>query len=167
MMAATATTDDEARISRQEDIVAALCAEAPSESVRNCIRKYEPQKQGWQIEAALKSLNKQTLVDTLSYLRVDGTEDYKKDCLPHEVLCRVQNLFPDICHICKQEYCVALRDNPIVHCANCGQGCHNACVLQLLGIDELDAGNVDVFKVLNPHASIGLFYLLKNQNDLS
>ena len=124
MMAATTPLAEDV-IQKQEDIIAALCAGAPSEAVRNCLRKYEPRKQGWQIEAAMKPFNKQTLVDTLFYLRVENTDEYKKDILPHEVLCRVQNLFPDECHLCNQEYCVALNDNPIIHCATCGQGCHN------------------------------------------
>ena len=88
-------------------------------------------------------------------------EQYKADILPHELLCRVQNLFPDLCHLCKQEYCVALSDDPIIHCASCGQGCHDQCVLQLLGItrDDLNDENENGLKLLNPHASIGLVYL--------
>ena len=164
-MSSTATAQSlgpaEETISKQEAIVAALCAEAPTEAVRNCLRKYEPRKPSWQIEAAFKTLRKQTLVDALFYLKVPHMEQYKVDILPHELLCRVQNLFPDLCHLCKQEYCVALNDDPIIHCASCGQGCHDHCVLQLLGItrDDLNDENENGIKLLNPHASIGLVYL--------
>ena len=61
-------------ISKQEAIVAALCAEAPTEAVRNCLRKYEPRKPSWQIEAAFKTLRKQTLVDALFYPKVPNME---------------------------------------------------------------------------------------------
>lgn len=159
----TAAPLDPAEVSvrKQEDIVAALCAEAPSEAVRNCLRKYEPRKPAWQIEAAFKKVRKQTLVDTLFYLKVPQMDQYKVDILPRELFCRVQNLFPDVCHLCQQEYCVTLKDNPIIHCASCGQGCHDHCLLQLLGItpDDLSEENEHGIKLLNPHASIGLIYL--------
>ena len=146
---------------QQEAIVAALCVNAPSDLVRDCLRKYEPKKRAGQIEAAFKQQRKQVLVDTLAYLGVKNMNQYRHEILPRELLCRVQNLFPDTCHLCKQEYCVTLQDKPIVHCASCGQGCHNECVLQLLGIsaEELNEENEHGTKLLNPHASIGLIYL--------
>ena len=157
--ASAASTPD--NVGTHEQIVASLCAAAPSDAIRNCLHKYVPTKHGFQIEAAFKQEKKQTLVATLAYLRVPDMNQYKADCLPHELLCRVQNLFPDSCHLCQQEYCVALQDNPIASCANCGQGCHNACVLQLLGISEDDLNEANEFglSVLNPYAKVGLVYL--------
>ena len=35
--------------------------------------------------------------------------------------------------ICKQSYCIKLPDKPILSCVKCGQGCHDSCVLQVLG----------------------------------
>ena len=85
----------------------------------------------------------------------------RAEALPHELLCRVQNLFPDVCHLCNLDFCVTLQDNPIAHCANCGQGCHNSCVLQLLNLSEEDLSeeNENGAKLLNPHSAIGLVYL--------
>ena len=90
-------------------------------------------------------------------------EDYKAGALPHELLCRVQNLFPDVCDLCKKNYCVRLRDKPIVSCVRCGQGCHNECVLQLLGKtqEDLNEENQNGVAILNPNATVGLFYLCR------
>ena len=145
----------------QEQIIAALCADAPNVDVRNCLRKYSPDKNTWQIEAAFKQDRKNLLVETLAYLGVPGMGDYKADALPHELVCRIQNLLPDICHLCKKSYCVKLADRPIVSCVRCGQGCHNECLLTLLGITEegLNEDNNYGLDIVNPNASVGLYYL--------
>ena len=151
----------------QEEIVAALCAEAPTDAVRDCLRKYDPKKMQWQIEASFKQVKKQVLVETLGYLGVPGMDQYKADVLPHELLCRVQNLFPDVCHLCKGGYCIKLKDKPIVSCAFCGQGCHNECVLQLLGITEADRNETNQFgaALLIPNAAVGLVYMCEYCRD--
>ena len=143
-------------VQEQQQVVAALCAAAPSNDVRDCLRKYDPSKPGWQIEAALKKFQKKLLVETLAYLGVPGMNEFQAAALPHELVCRVQNLFPDQCHLCHQSYCIKLDDKPIVSCAQCGQGCHNQCVLQLLNITEADLneGNEPGKKILNPYAAI-------------
>ena len=152
--------ENEQSLQEQEQIVAALCEDAPNETVRNCLRKYSPRKQAWQIEALFKQEKKQVLVETLAFLGQEGMQQYRADALPHELICRVQNLLSDKCNLCNALYCVKLTDRPIVSCVRCGQGCHNACVMQLLGITEdgLIADNNYGADILNPHASVGLFY---------
>ena len=88
-------------------------------------------------------------------------ESQNKTTLPHELLCRIQNLFPDMCHLCKETYCVKLHDKPILTCAKCGQGCHSKCVLQLIGKTEedLNEGNEFGAVIVNPFAALGLLYL--------
>ena len=86
----------------QELIIAALCTDAPNNEVRDCLRKYSPDRTTWQIEAAFKKVRKSLLVETLAYLGVPDTDQYKADVLPHELVCRVQNLLPDTCHLCKK-----------------------------------------------------------------
>ena len=147
----------------QSTIIAAICAEAPTDAVRDCLRKYDPTKSAWHIENAFKTEKKTVLVEALAYLGVPNMEDYKAGALPHELLCRVQNLFPDVCDLCKKNYCVRLRDKPIVSCVRCGQGCHNECVLQLLGKtqEDLNEENQNGVAILNPNATVGLFYLCR------
>ena len=55
-------------IEDQRQIMAALCTDALTDEIRNCLRKYCPTKQTWQIEAALKQVKKSILVQTLEYL---------------------------------------------------------------------------------------------------
>ena len=91
----------EANIKEQERIIATLCVDA-SDPVRDCLRKYNPRKQAWQIQAAFKQCKKTLLVDTLEYLGIPGMVIY------------IQNLFPDVCQFCNKSYCIKLTDKPIM-----------------------------------------------------
>ena len=103
----------EANIKEQERIIATLCVDA-SDPVRDCLRKYNPRKQAWQIQAAFKQCKKTLLVDTLEYLGIPGMVIYKLDTLALELTCRIQNLFPDVCQFCNKSYCIKLTDKPIM-----------------------------------------------------
>lgn len=142
-------------------IIASLCAGAPTDTVRNCLRKYDPAKTSYQIERELKKDKKEVLVDALGYLGIPDMNQYRADTLPHELVCTIQNLLPDSCHLCKQSFCVKLGEKPILSCVRCGQGCHNSCVLQLIGKTEedLNQGNNFGADLANPYSSLGLFYL--------
>lgn len=150
-------------LAERAEVLAALCTEAPNEIVRNCIRKYDPKKPSWQIEKALKADRKSVLVETLTFLGVLNMDRYRADTLPHEIVCRLQNLFPDQCDICKLKFSVTLHEKPILSCARCGQGCHNQCILQLLGKTEEDLNeeNQNGAALINPNASLGLVYLCR------
>ena len=123
-------------IEEQKTTIAALCAAAANDAVRNCLRKYDPTKTSYQIERELKKDKKDVLVETLNYLGITGMGQFRADALPHELVCRVQNLLPDTCHLCKQTYCIQVGEKPIMSCAKCGQGCHNPCILQALDKTE-------------------------------
>ena len=45
-------------IDEQKDIIAELCVGAPNDTIRNCLRKYDPSKGTYQIEKELKKDNK-------------------------------------------------------------------------------------------------------------
>ena len=109
----------------------------------------------------MKKDKKDILVETLQYLDMPGMAQYKSDALPHEIVCRIQNLLPDTCNLCSQSYCVKLGEKPIISCARCGQGCHNSCVLQIMGKTEndLDESNNFGATFANPFSTLGLFYL--------
>ena len=155
-----------AAVQEEERIIAELCAGAP-DNIRNCLRKYTPGKQTWEIEALFKQARKQLLVDTLHYLGLKEMEKYKAEALPHELICRIQNLLPDTCQLCKAVYCVKRADNPIVSCVRCGQGCHNACFLQIMGKtdQELTEENNYGANIVNPYTSLGLYYICGHCRD--
>ena len=147
-------------VEEQKQILADLCVGAPSDLIRNCLRKYCPSKTAWQIEAAMKQEKKPTLVETLAYLGIPDMDEYRSDALPHELVCRIQNLFPDICQLCSSKYCIKLTDTPIVSCTRCGQGCHNPCLLRLMGKTEedLNESNNHGKSLINPFGQVGFIY---------
>lgn len=154
--------DAEAKLNEQKGIITDLCAKAPSSTVRDCLRKYDPSKQQWQIINGFKADVKKVLVDTLEYLGKPNMNKYKAEALPNELYCRIQNLLPDICHLCKVKYCLSVSDTPVLSCAKCGQGCHNECILKLIDKTEDDLAALnpeDREALVNPHSHIGLFYV--------
>lgn len=162
---AEATTEEariDTKIDAQQSIIAELCVGAPSKQVRDCIRKYDPTRQLYQIERSLKAEKKQVLLETLDYLEVPGMNKYRAERCAEEVVLRIQNLLPDMCHLCKTEYCIKLTDVPAISCVKCGQGCHNQCVLPLVNLNEEDLVGKSPSErdtLVNPNGAIGLFYV--------
>jgi len=151
-----------AKLDEQKNIIADLCIRAPNTAVRDCLRKYDPSKQQWQITNGFEAESKKVLVETLAYLGKPDMDKYLAKALPNELFCRIQNLLPDTCHLCKDIYCLKVDDKPVVSCVKCGQGCHNKCILDRINKteDDLVALNpVEREALINPHSSIGLFYV--------
>ena len=88
-----------AKLDEIKNILAELCVNAPNHSVRDCLRKYDPSKEQWQITRAFDAELKSVLVETLDYLGVPDMNKYLAKALPIELFCRVQNLLPDTCHL--------------------------------------------------------------------
>ena len=156
------TDDRQQMLDEQADIIADLCVKASTTAIRDCIRKYDNSKPHWQIKNALGQEQKSVLVDTLCYLGVPGMDMYLATELPNKLFCRIQNLLPDICHICNKKYCIKVNDKPVISCVHCGQGCHNECILDLVGKTEEDlVGLTQKYReaLVNPHPAVGLFYV--------
>jgi len=151
----------QAKLDEQTNILSELCSKATT-AVRDCLRKYDNSKQHWQITNALGQESKKALVETLAYLGVPDMDRYLATELPKKLFCRIQNILPDICHICNTQYCIKVSDMPVISCVKCGQGCHNECILKLVGKTEEDLvglNQADREAIVNPHATIGLFYV--------
>ena len=159
---ANANDEEAAKLNEIKTILAELCVKAPNHSVRDCLRKYDPSKQQWQITRAFDAELKSVLVETLDYLGVPDMNKYLAKALPNELFCRVQNLLPDTCHLCKAKYCLKINDKPVVSCVKCGQGCHNECILKIINKTEDDLAELTSIEreaLINPHSTIGLFYV--------
>ena len=104
------------------------------------------------------------LVATSNYLKIPHCENKNKNQLSHLILCRIQNLLPDDCGLCKNRYSVKLDDSPLLECAICGQGVHEECWLNLLSVASAasdyisDKSNV-IRKCVNPFKLPGIFYI--------
>ena len=111
-----------------DDVIAELCAGAPSHEIRKCLRLYEYGKTVRQLEKTFVQCSKQTIEDTLAYLEVTNQKDYVKPANINNLICRIQNLLPDTCSICKEKYRVKIGDTPLLSCAICGQEVHKSCI---------------------------------------
>ena len=79
----------------------------------------------------------------------------------NSLICRIQNLLPDRCNICGDEYCVKRDEISLLTCEICGLGSHNACILDQFGVlTEQDAFDPQqASEKLNPTGLPGLHYL--------
>ena len=71
---------------------------------------------------------------------------------------------PDRCNICGDEYCVKRDEISLLTCEICGQGSHNACILDQFGVltEEQDAFDPQqASEKLNPTGLPGLHYLCR------
>lgn len=133
-------------------ILASLCAKAPDNEIRDCLRRYNPDHSLKQQKTALKQFLAKTLAKTAKYLNIKS--EMNKDPLIHNIICKIQNLLPDSCKICNEVYCSKLEDDPFLACHVCGQEVHKPCFMKLLGITD-----PTVTPVINPHNLPGLHYL--------
>ncbi len=154
--------DRELNIEEQDTIVAGLCAEAPNNDVRDTLRLYDPRLDTRALVKQLSRASKNSLVESLSYLGHDGMSDYMKEACITALICRVQNLFPDQCSFCREQYCIRLMDKPLLSCQNCGHGAHDPCVLDHLQRQPGEHQSLTaslVWNRINPTNLPGLHYL--------
>ena len=142
---------------KQEEILAELSALAPNNEVRDCIRLYKVGNSTKALKAEFNKCTKETLVDTLSYLQVNNQELYTKPTCVNNLVCRIQNLFPDTCDICREQYQIGRAEVPLLECEICGQGSHNKCILDLLKAEDLTPA--EAMATINPHNIPGFRYL--------
>lgn len=144
------------------DIIAGLCVDAPSDQVRDTLRNYDCTLDLKQNKTKYKKTNKQELVDTLNFLGVKNQDQRTKPTCVHNLICRIENLLPDTCSICKEDYKVGYLDTPLLSCEDCGQGSHNKCILDKLGVEEAEQESYtpdDASRKINPAGLPGIHYL--------
>ena len=118
-----------------EQLIAELCVDAPTETIKVCLRQYQYGRTIMKIQSSLSKSKLDDLIETGKYLKIKyQPEDLLKADLVHEIICRIQNLLPDTCSLCSTKYKVGIDDTPFLECASCGQGCHNKCWQQLINI---------------------------------
>lgn len=155
-------SSDGNQVEAQKDIIAGLCASAPSTDIRDCLRLYKPQNTNKQHKTEFGRCPKPTLVATLDYLQSPGQDQFTKTTCINTLICRIQNYLPDKCNMCGREYCVALEDVSLLTCEICGQGSHNDCIHDQFGVEASDRdafGPQEALSKLNPTSFPGLHYL--------
>ena len=137
----------------QEEILAGLCANATVLEVRDRLMLYNHHSSNSKHKNVFGKWQKQLLVATSDYLGTSGQDQFKKLTCIKNLIRRTYNQLPDACNIilCKEEYCVKLDETPVLLCEICGQGSHNECILQQLGIQTDNTVNSDqAWTMINP-----------------
>ena len=151
------------KISEIEDLIAELCVGAPNDDVKFCLRSYQPARSTHQIERDINRSKKDVLVATCKFLQIPHCEQKNKNQLSRLILCRIQNLLPDDCGLCKNRYQIKMRECPLLACSICGQGVHEECWLKLLTdtspADVSSDKTTLVNKFVNPLNLPGIFYI--------
>ena len=119
--------NQEEKINRWRKIVADLIVKSDDQLIKECLRLYDPAKPSSFLRTVFKKSKKDILMKTLTFLQCKVPNASKKEYLVDMIILRIKNLFPDICQICEQEYCVKLEDLPLLSCESCGQGAHESC----------------------------------------
>ena len=114
-----------------QNIVSELCVKAPNDKVRDCLRLYDASQPTQQLKSIFKRQSKDTLRNTIIFLHGKNTENLKKPEIIECIIQKVKNLFPDVCRICNEEYCIKIEDQPFLACGSCEQEAHKECYLNL------------------------------------
>ena len=114
--------------------IAGLVESAPNDTIKNCLRIYNPAIPTNDNIKALKSCRKTPIIDTLNYLMSSPSfsSNTIKDDAIHLLCLKIKSFFPDVCQICNKSYSVKLDDRPLISCGGCGQEVHRPCYLNLL-----------------------------------
>lgn len=146
-------------INKRQTIIAELCSNAPNNVVRDCIRLYDPLKPSSQVKKSLNQCLKETLKETLTYLNKKPSETSNKPAILHNLICRIQNLFPNTCQICNEKYCIRRTDKTFLACKVCGQEVHKECFVNLFpdGTPNYNPYNVPGSTISEELVSLKLF----------
>ena len=150
------------------NILAELCVDAPNDSVRDALRTYDVELHTSQNKKKFQKVKKQDIVETLEYLGLKNQISYTKPTCVHSLICRIENLLPDTCSMCEEDYTVGRLETPLLSCEDCGQGSHNKCILDKLEIEEADRENftpAEAISKINPIGLPGIHYLCSKCSD--
>ena len=143
-------------------IIASLIVRAEDDEVKDVLRLYEINTTTTALKQKLASAKKGELVKTMNFLGVPEQANYNKPTVVYNLICRIQNLFPDICTVCKDSYTVDVEEISILECALCGQSAHSPCIKALLGIDPTQSLTAkEVANKINPFNIPDLHFFCK------
>ena len=148
-----------------ENILASLAVKADLNDdvdVRACVKAYKLNATVKSHKAAIGKFTKDVLIKTLIFLNVKGVnwDNWLKPRVVNEVICRIENLLTDNCHICGEVFATGLDDSLLLQCELCGQNMHQPCLINLLGdAYHENITHDEVLNILNPCKVKGFHYL--------
>ena len=154
-----------------EELIAELClACGDNTEFKVALHKYEYGCSIREIEKKLQqgpSSKIDVLRNLLTFLNSDVIHEEipkLKSDIAHAIVCRIQNLLPENCGICKNRFCLKLNDEPFLPCSKCGQSSHKKCIIETtkstvsINIDDLT--HEQAYNILvNPHKLPGVHLL--------
>ena len=146
----------------QQEVIEELCNKSANEVINKILRAYPLGQTFAQQRTAMNKFKKEELVLTLEFLKLTNQDKKNKPQIVHNLIVRIQNLLPDTCGLCKQEYYTSLEDIPLLTCEVCGQGSHNSCLISILGVEEAEKNSLDPIKarkIIIPLDLPGVHYL--------
>ena len=90
-------------------ILGELCALAPSNEVRDCLRLYKPKATYATLFKSFDALSTGRITESLNYLRTPTSilfSDLKKEGIVRKLIFRLHNLMPEECQLCSEGYVV-------------------------------------------------------------
>ena len=149
-----------ADLDEKATILASLIAKATDDDIKNVLRLYDASQPTHNIKKKLATADKGKLTKTIQYLGTSDQTTSTKPTIIHNIICRIQNLFPDLCTLCNVKYTMTIEELPLLECALCGQGAHTPCLRQRLDLDDTqEATAEDIIKMINPYNIPGMHYL--------
>ncbi len=109
---------------KQREVIETLVSTAREYDVKNVLRSYNLTHIHKQQVRDISKHNINKLKGAALFLKIEGTQSLLKPALVQAVIVRIQNLLPDKCRICDEEYTVLLEEKPLLECSICGQGAH-------------------------------------------
>ena len=146
----------------QQDIIEDLSSKSSNDVVKKVLTAYTVGQTLAQQKTVINRFRKEELIATLEFLKLTGQDKYNKPQLVQNLIVRIQNLLPDTCGLCKQEYHTSLDDTPLLICEVCGQGSHNLCIIRVLGNEESEENSLDpqkARKMIIPLELPGVHYM--------
>ncbi len=133
-------------IGNQQSIIADLLTQTQEGDVKEVLKAYYPTHTHKQ---QTKETGKQSVAKlkiASNFLKVKGAQALLKPALIQAIIVWIQNLLPDKCDICEEDYTFGLDDKPLLSCCICGQGAHDRCISRFV-----DNATEPVLKIPGTH----------------
>ena len=147
-------------IEHQLEIIAELAMTAQTAEIKDVLYAYDPKASKAKTETTFSSFRKQHLTDTLEFLGVNKIwKNYKVSSCAMDLVERIQNLLPEQCNYCNEQYTINANDQIILPCSTCNQEPHRSCLARRLSLDASTLTRDIVHKTINPLNLRELLYL--------
>ena len=87
-----------------QEILDELTKKSTNETTKNIIKAYNPGQHLKSQKTAMRKFKKEELTAALAFLRAPDLSGCNKPELAHNLIVRIQNLLPDTCGLCKEEF---------------------------------------------------------------